>query len=324
MFTPTMTNAEIQREAYLDWLELKEHVQTAHSKYRRNYNSTMLNNQRCFLHSFGNKMKYCTKKHNTWNIEFHSHYFKQNMSMIGGINIYILLHRGEQTDYLFLSGGYKTFLPELYTSHFVQRFKERYLEPNNINLKGLNPVQYFIINSDDMRETMFFPKNWTDEDKLNKVIMLSQQGLSVTTVDDKLRTFITFLDQENLSQYKAMVYEEESLMIRFQQKDKFKDDPIAFAKHVHHIFKEPGAREIQERYLRRIIPPQIKEREEMIANFMKVGWDDYEKGIDKILAELEAEKKEYQLNKVKELYNKRMLNQPKDINLANFKSQDTD
>lgn len=288
MFTVAMTNAELQHEAYLDFLELKVPARIAFGNFRWQMNSSGKKNPYC-IHNIVQTKTYRTKRNNTWQIEFHSNYYTRENAMIGGYVIYIPLHRGELTEYLFLR-SLDDFFPEKITSHFVQRYKERYLLPNKVNTKGMNAALYFQRHSDDMRPTDFYPENWSEEDKENKMIWLSDQGLFVTHMEDKMRVYITFLDQENLSCYKAMIYEEENLMRLYNEGKKIKD-PIEQAKHMAYIYKQPNARKIQERYLERTTGYDLPDREEIIKDCLK-AWDAMVKStfqlLDKV-RELEVE-----------------------------------
>lgn len=286
MFTSTMTNAELQREAYLDFLEFKEPVRIAFGEFRWQNNSS--GGKKYCIHNIIKTRTYRTKRNNTWQIEFHANHYNKDNKMIGGYIIYIPIHRGEHTEYLFLRSIYE-FSLEKVTSHFVKRYVERYLVPNNINMKGMTPALYFQRHSDDMRPTEFYPDNWNEEDKENKMIWLSNQGLFVTQMEDKMRVYITFLDQENLSRYKAMIYEEENLMRLFNEGKKI-EDPIEQAKYMAYIYKQPNVRNIQERYLRRTTDDNLPDREELILNCLN-AWDKMVEATFKLLDKLEEQNK---------------------------------
>ena len=49
MFTPAMTNKEIQHEAFLDFLEMKGKIQIAFSEFLKNQNTT--NGKQYLIHS---------------------------------------------------------------------------------------------------------------------------------------------------------------------------------------------------------------------------------------------------------------------------------
>lgn len=288
MFTSTMTNAELQREAYLDFLELKGPVQIAFGEFRWQNNSS--GKKQYYIHNVVKTRTHRTKRNNVWQIEFHASHYNKDNTMIGGYVMYIPIHRGEHTEYLFLRSMYE-FSLEKVTSHFVKRYVERYLVPNNINMKGMTPALYFQRNSDDMRPTDFYPDNWSEEDKENKMIWLSNQGLFVTQMEDKMRIYITFLDQENLSRYKAMIYEEENLM-RLYNKGKNIENTLEQAKHMAHIFKQPNARNILERYLRRTTDEDAPHSEEYIMQCLN-AWDHMMEATFKVLDDVEKYEKKH-------------------------------
>lgn len=302
MFTSTMTNAELQREAYLDFLELKGPVQIAFGEFRWQNNSS--GKKQYYIHNVVKTRTHRTKRNNVWQIEFHASYYNKDNTMIGGYIIYIPIHRGEHTEYLFLKSMYE-FSLEKVTSHFVKRYVERYLVPNNINMKGMTPALYFQRNSDDMRPTDFYPDNWSEEEKENKLIWLSNQGLFVTQMEDKMRIYITFLDQENLSRYKAMIYEEENLM-RLYNKGKSIENTLEQAKHMAHIFRQPNARNILERYLRRTSDEDAPHHEEYIMQCLN-AWDNMMEATFKALDDVEKYEKNSKYTAAKQSFSQPII-----------------
>ena len=153
----------------------------------------------------------CTRAKNTWNVNFRYTGYTPD----GQINIvcylYIPLRRENGVDYLFMNDP-KCFKVERVSSHFLQRYKERYLDPAGIDLKGVHPAIYFMQNNEDRRQAYYLPKNWTAEELAEKCFLVSRQGLSLIKLRGKTLTYITFLDQENLSRYKAQVCEEEEYL----------------------------------------------------------------------------------------------------------------
>lgn len=270
MFTPFMTDEELEREAFLDFQEMKTSLQIAFENFSRQYKSS--GKGRHLIHTLVSHKTYRTKRKNTWQIQFNNRCHNAHNHMLRSFLVFIPVYRSDgQAEYIFLR-SLTEFYPEKVTVHFTQRYKERYLEPNNINLRGLHPAVYFEYSTGDMKKTRFYPDNWTEEDKKSKKIWLSDQGLFVTDKVGKLRVFITFLDQENLSRYKAMIYEEENLM-RLYFKGKKIENALEQAQHMAHIFRQPNARNILERYVRRTIDEDASHREEHIMKCLQV-WDD--------------------------------------------------
>lgn len=190
-----------------------------------------------------------SSRHNSWTMQMYVHGYSKN-TIKASTTAYTPLQRSDgSVEYLFISLK-DTFFVELITTHFIQRYKERYLEPNKVNLQGMNPALYYLRSNMEYRQTYFIPNNWTEEDMENKAIYQIPQGLIVTVKDNGLRVLVTFLDLQNLSRYKAEIYEEEDLMNRFMKAYKEKKDYQQFLMMLQ-VFNTPNCREIQKRYIKR-------------------------------------------------------------------------
>lgn len=278
MFTQYMTDEELEREAYLDFLEMKISLQIAFEDFCRQYKSS--GKGRHYVHTLVSSKTYRTKRRNTWQIQFNNRCHTINNRMYRGFLVFIPIYRNDgQADYIFFR-SLTDFYPEKVTVHFIQRYKERYLEPNNINLRGMPPAVYFEYSTGDMKKTMFYPDRWTEEDKKSKKIWLSDQGLFVTEKKNKLRIFITFLDQENLSRYKAMIYEEENLMRTVMKATKQTDPYEQFSILTYIIHHYPNYKTLMERYLRRVFcdRPDI---DEFVAEYI-LGWERVENELNSL------------------------------------------
>ncbi|MFS2514288.1 hypothetical protein AAH105_05515 [Parabacteroides distasonis] len=209
MFTPSMTEEEIEQAAYKDYLEIRTRVQIAFERFAQSMRIS--GKHKRAIHSLSESHTLCTQARNTWNVNFRYTGYTPD----GKINIvcylYIPLRRENGVDYLFMNDP-KCFKVERVSSHFLQRYKERYLDPAGIDLKGVHPAIYFMQNNEDRRQAYYLPKNWTDEELAEKCFLVSGQGLSLIKLCGKTLTYITFLDQENLSRYKAQVCEEEEYL----------------------------------------------------------------------------------------------------------------
>lgn len=263
-----MTTAELQREAYLDYLEMRPGVRLAFGKFRFDQQSSRVT--RPMVHSVLSTRTVRTKRGNTWKELFFVECHTLDHCMLAGYLLYIPIYgRRNQVQYIFLRAALDGFHPELVTAHFVKRYKERYLEPNKINTKGMSPALYFLRSNSDMEATDFIPNNWTAEDMHNKIIWLSAQGLFVTSFEDKMRTYITFLDQENLSRYKAQVYEEEEIF-QLLKKANAEEDGVKRSKLYSYIYDKPNVIGIMERFLRRVIDPsKVKNKEEVVQDSLE-------------------------------------------------------
>ena len=111
--------------------------------------------------------------------------------------IYMPLQREDRVDYLFIN-NMDYFILERVTAHFLQRYKERYIDYNNINLQGVHPALYFFFNNSNRQMINYQPDSWTDEDLKEKRIYISNQGLLVTKAINDIVVYITFLDHDSV------------------------------------------------------------------------------------------------------------------------------
>ena len=249
MFTHTMTRKEIYEEAKHDYYELKSRFDIEKEIFFRQYGSSINKYQQRILGSLSKQRVFRSSRHNSWTMQMYVHGYSKN-TIKASTTAYTPLQRSDgSVEYLFISLK-DTFFVELITTHFIQRYKERYLEPNKVNLQGMNPALYYLRSNMEYRQTYFIPNNWTEEDMENKAIYQIPQGLIVTVKDNGLRVLVTFLDLQNLSRYKAEIYEEEDLMNRFMKAYKEKKDYQQFLMMLQ-VFNTPNCREIQKRYIKR-------------------------------------------------------------------------
>lgn len=249
MFTHTMTRKEIYEEAKHDYYELKSRFDIETEIFFRQYGSSINKYQQRILGSLSKQRVFRSSRHNSWTMQMYVHGYSKN-TIKASTTAYTPLQRSDgSVEYLFISLK-DTFFVELITTHFIQRYKERYLEPNKVNLQGMNLALYYLRSNMEYRQTYFIPNNWTEEDMENKAIYQIPQGLIVTVKDNGLRVLVTFLDLQNLSRYKAEIYEEEDLMNRFMKAYKEKKDYQQFLMMLQ-VFNTPNCREIQKRYIKR-------------------------------------------------------------------------
>lgn len=285
MFTHTMTRKEIYEEAKHDYYELKSRFDIETEIFFRQYGSSINKYQQRILGSLSKQRVFRSSRHNSWTMQMYVHGYSKN-TIKASTTAYTPLQRSDgSVEYLFISLK-DTFFVELITTHFIQRYKERYLEPNKVNLQGMNPALYYLRSNMEYRQTYFIPNNWTEEDMENKAIYQIPQGLIVTVKDNGLRVLVTFLDLQNLSRYKAEIYEEEDLMNRFMKAYKEKKDYQQFLMMLQ-VFNTPNCREIQKRYIKRTEiqqnRPGFKENCQRRLNL----WDMLEKQIRERWKEME-------------------------------------
>lgn len=230
MFTRYMTEEELQAAAYHDFLEIRAKVDTAFAQFVKRIK--LLSGQRRAIHSVIENKTITTKSNNTWHVVFFNPGYTPTNVFYAGRAVYIPLYRGDEVDYLFINNT-KTFVLQRVTAHFLKRYKERYLDYYQINLRGIHPALYYVIYNSDNTLTQYLPEKWSEEEMKTKSFYISKQGLSLVRFNKKLVTFITFLDQENLSRYKAMVYEEEAFwkdLHRVKESNKYAFDDALYKK----------------------------------------------------------------------------------------------
>lgn len=216
-----MTNEEIEAVAYKDFLEIRGKVQIAMDRFVRRVRCT--GPGRWCLHSLQETHTIQTRTKNTWTVYFHYLHTTPTGVVIVSSMVYILLPRNKGTDYLFMN-NLDRFRLEKLSSHFLRRYKERYIDLNQIELGGLHPAIYFMRTNGDRRPAFYTPNTWTEEERKDKYILVSNQGLIVVTMKGRIETSITFMDQEHLSDYRAKVHEEEMLLRKFEEAANMKDD----------------------------------------------------------------------------------------------------
>lgn len=224
MITTTMTPEEMFAAAYQDFLEIRVSAGIAYERFKR-----ARKGQKAYklIYSEIEERKIQTKSHDVWTL-----YFKNIGTFHGSTKFtemaYMPLHRESGTDYLIMypCNLNRKFGLEVFTSHFLQRYKERYLDFKGITKRSGNLALDFLLASMDRKRAYYLPPGWKLSDLKDQYFLHTSQGLSLVkqTRNLNMHTFITFLDQENLSRYKAQVYEEETVfrLVNFTVKN---DEP---------------------------------------------------------------------------------------------------
>ncbi len=266
MIVSTMANDEIFKECMQDFWEMKSGIEHLGDRFRKAHNPKNKKKYGFFVPNTIERHTHVSRNKNTWHIEFMA------LTNVNGVRYAALTfvymtytNRDESTNYLFLTdlidGG-----AFLLTAHFLQRYKERYIELNHIKLAGENIACYFMRHNLDTKKTNFWPKQWTEEERKENEVRISEQGLMVVkrSRNFKFLRFITFLSQEVLSEYKARIYEEEELWKNFRKIEEYigKED-IVSKKEKHalfiKIFNTPNLEEKITNYLNRIIQKEYRE-----------------------------------------------------------------
>lgn len=278
MFTPAMTDKEIRNEALQDYLELKTKFQIALEDFVRIQKKKA---PESVLHSIVQTKTFRSRRHNSWDMRFFNRYHTLEGKLIYNFLIYTSFQRGEQTYYLFLR-DINHFIVQMITPHFMQRYKERYLIPNEINMRGMSPVIYFLSTTFDMRRSDYTPETWSKEECEKRKVWISNQGLIVTEETKDMQILITFLDQENLTSRKSLVYEEENL-VRFLKEGcriaKLGKEEAAIGLTIQ-AAKLPDSKNIYMRYLERTTDPDRPDYDEYIQKQIK-SWETLKEEVEK-------------------------------------------
>lgn len=248
MFTSSMTEDELQAAALQDYLEIRMRVKLAFEQFIKGLRIS--SGQRRAFHSVYETKTIRTKARNTWNVNFRYIGYNAEGRIFCICLLYLPLRRGETVDYLFMN-NLDDFRLEILSSHFLKRYKERYIDFNGINLRGVHPAIYYMLGNEDRSQAFFYPDHWTEEDLKEKTILISSQGLSVIKVNKHLYVYITFLDQENLNRYKALVYEEEQL-IKDLRIIAEKQDILHNRALYQRLLANPGLKDVFYRWFRRV------------------------------------------------------------------------
>lgn len=273
MFTPSMTDEELLAVAYQDYLEIHMKIRIALEKFV--HNLKLNSGQRRAIHSVVETKTIRTKAKNTWNICFmnDTYTMQADERLFANYFIYLPLHRGNNVDFLFMY-ILPDFKLERLSAHFLQRYKERYLDCNQVNLRGMHPALYYMYKNGDRSQALYVPYNWTEEDLKDKRFLISSQGLSVVKVTGKLIVSITFLDQENLSRYKSQVYEEEDLWRNIQKMSDPRMDSEIWQAMYKKVYADPvKTKKLLFNFFRRKRLQNDEEFAEMVDDLDK-KWDD--------------------------------------------------
>ena len=88
------------------------------------------------------------------------------------------------------------FRLERVSSRFSRQYEERYIDPNQIQLNGLLPAIYFMRTAGDRKITPYTPDTWTEEEKKDKYLFVSEQGTMEAKLEGRVETYLTFLEPE--------------------------------------------------------------------------------------------------------------------------------
>lgn len=264
MFLPTMTDEELERAAYKDFLEIRTNVLLSLNRFI--HNLKLARGQRRAVHSLREEHVVRTRAKNEWTVSFRYLNYQADDSFRCAFLIYTTLRRENGTDYLFIC-DLDRFKFERICPHFVQRYRERYLDIKEIDLKGDHPAIYYMLSNNDRHLAFYLPKDWTEDQLMERAFLVSEQGMSLIYPKGNSITYITFLDQENLSRYKAQIYEEETFLRMLR--DTINADELGRQALFKRFRVEPRWEKALERFVWRLRQTKVgTEQEEVIEKFL--------------------------------------------------------
>lgn len=256
MFLPTMTDKEIQQEARKDFFELATKVKISLERFSKRYCS-LVQNSNLYLndspYSFINQtvenLQWKTRRNNLW--KSHFRFDNRRDGFLIFYFLYTAVYRETGTEYIFQS-SLDTPLAERFTKHFIDRYKERHLVPRGIDVGTMPVPLYFQIhNPNNFIGQYYKPSDLDIAEGKHKKFWIANEGIYVTDYIDGMLTYITFMDKESLSPFKAQIYEEETVWHQIKTIVDEKIDETVRSRCAFQLVANPKAVEIMERFTKR-------------------------------------------------------------------------
>ncbi len=182
MFVASMTPEEKKAEALNDFRFIKTKVEMALDTVKKHIRQGI-------AWSLVKRVKITTKNNNTWTVAF--------VLATKGIWIFIYtpIRYHKRDRYIALSNIVSPNVME-YTAHFLQRYNERYLTPNNINTGQLSHLEYF----------MLYNNNTQFNNQKNGYMVSDHGYMEAVEPVDRMIVHLTFIGNKNLTNRKEAIY----------------------------------------------------------------------------------------------------------------------
>ena len=193
MYLTSMSHEELHAEVRKDLIEISTKAIMFMDRVRKKAKS---------LEPFPiatQRMNITTKRRNVWTLIGRYNAYMQALSF----QAYAPIMGNSGNGYIQMSGFKPSDMVMHYTAHFMQRYKERYIDHYRIDLKGESLLEYFMNNNPHV---LYTRKN------NGGYFIISDHGIAAaefSTEQQRLLTHITFLGDDELSLKKKLIYDEE-------------------------------------------------------------------------------------------------------------------
>lgn len=219
MYLTSMTHEELYAEVRKDLIEISTKINMFMDRVRKKTKSMMpfpVPTQR---------MTIITTRKNVWTVVGKYNSFMQGV----GFQAYAPIIGTSNNGYIQMTSFKSRDIVMHYTAHFMQRYKERYIDHYQIDCKGENLFEYFVYNNP---QVLYTRKN------NGGYFIVSDHGIAVADLSDGLQflTHVTFLGDDELTLKKQFIYDEEikiykgALELKRLKSQKQKDDIVTIWK----------------------------------------------------------------------------------------------
>lgn len=216
MYLTSMNQEELYTEVRKDLIEISTQANLFMDRCRKKAKSI-----RIFTVA-PQRMTITTTRNNAWTLTGR---YNADMKALA-FNAYAPIIGSSGNGYIQMTGFKSRNRVLHYTAHFMQRYKERYIDHYQIDLKGKNLFEYFLENNP---EVLYTRRN------NGGYFIISDHGIAVAAFSDSsmhFMTHITFLGDDELTLKKQLIYDEEiriyrgAIELNRLKLWKEKDDPI--------------------------------------------------------------------------------------------------
>lgn len=192
MYLTNMSHEELYIEERKDLVEISTRANMFIDRVRKNAKTMMP------FPMAPQRMTITTSRKNIWTLVGVFNSLTSNVK----ISIYAPIIGKSCNGYIQMTGLKSRDIVMYYTAHFMQRYKERYIDHYQIDLKGKNLFEYFVHNNPHVLYTRCNNDGY---------FIVSDHGMAMADLDDDRRfmTHITFLGDDELTLKKKLIYEKE-------------------------------------------------------------------------------------------------------------------